>query len=93
MSSLEEELRRETEKWLGRLEEKLREVEHANDKGREFLNNIRAYVSDSKYFLSKNDLVRAFECVVWAWAWLEIGMDLGIIRSRSRENSNPHERT
>jgi len=75
------------------LEEKLREVEHANDRGREFLNNIRAYVSDSKYFLSKNDLVRAFECVVWAWAWLEIGMDLGIIRSRSQENSNPPERT
>ncbi len=90
-SSVEEELRRETLRWLDRLEERLKDVEHANEKGREFLTNIRAYVSDSKYFLSKDDLVRAFECVVWAWAWLEIGMDLGIIQSRSRANRYPHE--
>jgi len=90
---MEEELRRETLKWLERLEVRLEGVEHANEKGREFLNNIRAYLSDSKYFLSKGDLIRAFECVVWAWAWFEIGMDLGLIRSRSRARSDPLGRT
>jgi len=43
------------------------------------LRNINAYISDSEYFLKKGDLVRAFECVVWAWAWLEIGLDIGIL--------------
>jgi len=39
---------------------------------KEALKNIDAYLSDSKYFLEKNDLIRAFEAVIWAWAWMEI---------------------
>jgi len=62
-----EELRLETLKWLG----KIKERELCGD--REFVNNIKAYIRDSEYFLSKGDLIRAFECIVWAWAWLEIG--------------------
>ncbi len=67
------ELKEETEKWLRRLKEKLSEVK--GDKG--FLENIRAYTSDSEFFLAKSDFIRAFECVIWAWAWLEIGLELG----------------
>ncbi len=71
--SVEEELRKETVKWLEKIEGKIEGV-----KGSErFMRNIKAYIIDSKYFLDKGDLVRAFECVVWAWAWLEIGLEIG----------------
>ncbi|MDK2795053.1 MAG: uncharacterized protein PWQ58_252 [Archaeoglobaceae archaeon] len=42
-----------------------------------FLENIKAYASDSEFFIMKSDFIRAFECVIWAWAWLEIGLELG----------------
>ncbi len=70
---VEEELRAETLKWL----EKIESIKFSGE--RDFVENIMAYISDSKYFLEKGDLVRAFECVVWAWAWLEIGRDYGFL--------------
>ncbi len=71
--TLEEDLRSETLKWLRRIE-KLR------IRGKsEFVDNINAYIHDTDYFLRKNDLIRAFECIVWAWAWLEIGRNLGYL--------------
>ncbi len=76
-----EELIKETEKWLKRIKLRLKDVKAVNEKGKEFLKNIEAYVSDSEYFFEKGDLVRAFECVVWAWAWLEIGLDIGVLSS------------
>ncbi len=74
-----EELENETIKWLERIKVRIEKVNAINKKGEEFLKNIRAYISDSEYFLEKGDLVRAFECVVWAWAWLEIGLNIGIL--------------
>ena len=76
---IEEELRKETVKWLDRIKVRIRSIRASNKKGEEFLRNINAYISDSEYFLEKEDLIRAFECVVWAWAWLEIGLDIGIL--------------
>ena len=74
-----EELRSETVKWLKRIKDRIKDVKPVNQRGEEFLRNIRAYILDSEYFLEKDDLVRAFECVVWAWAWLEIGLNIGIL--------------
>jgi hypothetical protein len=68
--TLEKELTDETLKWLKKIEDKLRNLKASDD---DYLKNIRAYILDSKYFLERKDLIRAFECVVWAWAWLEIG--------------------
>ncbi len=79
-----EELMRETEKWLKRIKSRLKDVKALNEKGKEFLRNIEAYVSDSEYFFERGDLVRAFECVVWAWAWLEIGLDIGVLCAENR---------
>ncbi len=79
-----EELMRETEKWLKRIKSRLKDVKALNEKGKEFLRNIEAYVSDSEYFFERGDLVRAFECVVWAWAWLEIGLDIGVLSAENR---------
>ncbi|MCX8206899.1 MAG: DUF357 domain-containing protein [Methanothrix sp.] len=73
---LASELRAETEKWLKRADERLSRC--AGDE--RFLSNIKAYISDSRYFLEIGDPIRAFEAVIWAWAWLEIGEELERIK-------------
>lgn len=58
-------------KWLKRIKERNFEGD------KRFVENIKAYIADSEYFLMKGDLIRAFECLIWAWAWLEIGLEIG----------------
>lgn len=77
---VDDELRSETLKWLGKCGEEVLKVKASGPKGEEFLVNIKAYISDTQHFVDKGDLVRAFEAVVWAWAWLEIGKDVGVLR-------------
>ncbi len=84
-SGVEEELRNETLKWLERL--KGRSFSAVNERGEDFEANIKAYIKDSEYFLSRGDLVRAFECVVWAWAWYEIGCMLKLLRCEDERES------
>jgi hypothetical protein len=69
----------ETEKWAKKIASELENAEAGSPKGKEMLSNIRAYVSDSAHFAEKEDLVRAFEAIIWAWAWLEIGISLQYI--------------
>lgn len=75
--STEENLKRETEKWLGRIKEEMKKVSPKDDKGKEHLKNIQAYISDSEFFSSQKRYVHAFEAVLWGWAWLSILRDLG----------------
>ncbi|MBI2578718.1 MAG: DUF357 domain-containing protein [Candidatus Aenigmarchaeota archaeon] len=69
---IDQQLREETEKWLARIKEKKNNVVAKDEKAKEHLKNMEAYISDSEYFLKKGDLVRAFEAVVWAWAILDM---------------------
>ena len=78
-SNLETDLRAETLKWLERAESLFSEIS-GNE---QFIDNISAYISDSKYFLENGDLIRAFEAVIWAWAWMEIGMETGVLLKSS----------
>lgn len=72
---IEEDLRLETEKWLAKIG-----VERSRITGREdYLKNLDAYVSDSKHFLEKGNLIKAFEAVVWSWSLLELGLQEGIL--------------
>ena len=75
-SNLEIDLRAETLKWLERAESLFSEIS-GNE---QFIENISAYISDSRYFLEKGDLIRAFEAVIWAWAWMEIGIETGELK-------------
>jgi hypothetical protein len=81
-ANLEKDLRDETVKWLKRADELLQIIVPGEEKSRaeRFLENISAYIFDSRYFLEYGDLIRAFEAVVWAWSWLEIGLEMGILR-------------
>jgi diphthine synthase len=63
LSSLEENLTNEIEKWTQKLEEKIEPL-----KGMKELENVYAYLLDSKFFRGKGDLIKSFECVIWAWA-------------------------
>lgn len=72
-------LKQETERLRINLAERLERVQTRGGKGKEFLINIQAYLSDTDHFLKNADLIRAFECIVWAWAWLEIGTRYGYL--------------
>lgn len=74
--NLETGLREETLKWLGKAEDLFSDI--SGDE--RFIENISAYISDSRYFLEKGDLIRAFEAVIWAWAWMEIGIETGDLK-------------
>ena len=76
----EQTLKKETRKWLLRIEREIKKLEPSGQRGGEFLENIRAYMKDSGYFLEKGDLVRSFECVIWAWAICETARELDILR-------------
>ena len=77
--SLEEDLRAETEKWLLKAEKAMETVSARGEEGERFRDNIAAYLSDCRYFLDQDDLIRAFEAVIWAWAWIEIGQDVKML--------------
>ena len=70
----------EIEKWLTRIKKELKIVKVNNKKGKEFLDNINAYVNDCEHFLKKGEYVLSFESIVWAWAYLEISKDLKLLR-------------
>ena len=74
-----EELKKETEKWLERIKEERKKIVLSDTNKEDFIKNIDAYISDSEHFLQNNDLIRAFEAVIWAYAWLEIGKELKVI--------------
>jgi hypothetical protein len=76
--SLKEDLKKEIDKWLPKARKEFGKIKSAKDHS--FLENIEAYLQDAGYFLEKEDLIRAFEAVVWAWAWLEIGKREGILK-------------
>ena len=73
---LADDLRSETMKWLERAEGLFAKLSGEES----FLENISAYITDSKYFLEKGDLIRAFEAVIWAWAWMEIGLEINKLK-------------
>ncbi|MBR9683850.1 DUF357 domain-containing protein [Candidatus Woesearchaeota archaeon] len=76
--STAKELQQEIDKWFPKVKKEFQKIKSSEDKS--FLKNIEAYIKDTQYFLDKEDLIRAFEAVIWAWAWLEIGKRKKIIQ-------------
>ncbi|MBI4154205.1 DUF357 domain-containing protein [Candidatus Woesearchaeota archaeon] len=77
---IDEKLRRETEKWLKKIGDERKKIVLVDASRKSMIDDIDAYISDSQHFLNKNDLIRAFEAVVWSWAILEIGLELGVLK-------------
>jgi hypothetical protein len=74
---IDEELRQETQRWLERIKREIEKCEIQDKNKIDFLQNVRAYISDSEHFLKEEKLVLAFEAVIWAWAWFDIGLRQG----------------
>lgn len=81
--SLKDELVEEIKKWTTKLDDALCTVKARNDRGDKMLSNIRAYRKDSGHFLKRGDLIKSFECLIWAWAILELGRELALLRTGS----------
>lgn len=81
MNETQEELERQTKKWLDRLNERL----EGKDKDAEQMENVLAYRDDTKHFLEEEDYIRAWESVIYAWGILETLERLGIV-NKKREN-------
>jgi len=81
--SLEDELVEEIKKWTTKLDDALRTAKAQNDHGDKMLSNIRAYRKDSGHFLERGDLIKSFECLIWAWAILELCKELGLLTDSS----------
>lgn len=78
MNDTDEKLRKETEKWLGRMESEMKDIKANGNSAKKHFENMKAYISDSRHFLEKKDFIRAFECVVWAWSIYELCTELKI---------------
>lgn len=76
---LEADLRKETDKWTERIGMEIAKVRLKDPSKKRLLENVHAYVKDSRHFMEKGDLIRSFEAIVWAWAWLEILKELKVL--------------
>ena len=86
---VEERLKLEIEKWTQRLEERIGKVSVLG-KGEKLLENILAYRADSKHFFQRGDLVKSFECLIWAWALLDTGKELGHLTPKPESTKSPN---
>jgi hypothetical protein len=76
---IESDLRKEIDKWTLKIEEEIKRTKLLDKNKSNFLDNINAYVSDSKYFLQKNELIKSYEALIWAFAVLETCKELKIL--------------
>ncbi len=74
--SIETDLTTEIKKWSKRLDSSLSDTAPSDERGTKMLQNIKAYREDSRHFFKRGDLVKSFECLIWAWALLETGKEL-----------------
>jgi len=77
-------LRKETEKWLAKLQKErpLVKVISPSPNVKACLKNLDAYMKDTSHFLEKEDFIRAFEAVVYAWGILETLESMHLIEVR-----------
>ncbi len=66
-----DELKTETIKWLDKLEKEIKDIQPTDKLDKKIMKgvieNIKAYIQDTKHFLKKKDYTRAFEAIIYAW--------------------------
>jgi len=72
-------LKQETEKWLIRLEEKVKNIKPIDSRAKWAVENIKAYISDCRHFQKNRDLVNAFEAIVYAYGIYETALHSKLI--------------
>ena len=66
-------------KWLVKLEPLAEMAEPIDPKAEELLENAKAYVKDARHWLDEENLVLAFEAMLWGYCILDTCQKLGII--------------
>jgi len=74
--TLDAKLTEEIKKWTAKLDSALSAARARSERGKKMFSNIKAYREDSGHFLKQGDLIKSFECLIWAWSLLEIGREL-----------------
>ncbi|HJW97406.1 MAG TPA: DUF357 domain-containing protein [archaeon] len=88
MDKTQKNLKKETGKWLERLQKARPSVRIGSSdpalqkKAKEALRNMDAYIKDTSHFLEKGDFIRAFEAIVWAWGILETLEHAGLVERK-----------
>ncbi|MBL7206504.1 MAG: DUF357 domain-containing protein [Candidatus Aenigmarchaeota archaeon] len=81
-----EKLQKETKKWLAKLEKELPKIESTGkiDKKstKNAMENIKAYVSDCRHFMEKEDWVNAYEAIIYSWGIYETCLRSGILKKK-----------
>jgi hypothetical protein len=73
-------MREEIIKMHEKIEPLVDKIEVKDKKGEEMLENMKAYIADSKHFLSKKNYLKAFEAIVFAYGILETCEELGVFK-------------
>ena len=73
-------IKEEIVQMLERIDPLIEKIEVKDEKGQEMLTNMKAYISDSRHFMGRENYLKSFEAIVWAWAILEICEDLDVFR-------------
>ena len=68
------------EDWLMKLKQEFNKTKALEERGTDFLDNIKAYIFDTEHFLKEGDYVKAWELVSFAWGLFEAGKELKIIQ-------------
>ncbi|MFH1445773.1 MAG: DUF357 domain-containing protein [Nanoarchaeota archaeon] len=83
-NSTKEELKKETLKWLKKLEKETRGIKSTGRLDEQHIKsvikNMNAYMQDCYYFMDKDDWIRAFEAVIYAWGIYESCAHLKLVK-------------
>ena len=64
---------------IEKMENVLKNLKIVDKNALELYNLAISYFSDSKYFLEKNDLIKAFECITISWAYIDALLHLKLV--------------
>ena len=71
-----------TAEMVKKLEDEIKDIGFVVSDGKteNEMENLKAYISDSKHFFENGDLVRSFEAIVFAWGIWETLLNLGLVK-------------
>ncbi len=70
----------EIEKWLSKLKRELRGIKPSSKEGKEFLDNINAYIYDCEHWLREGDYVKSWELISFAWGLFEAAKEFKVLK-------------
>ena len=69
MTEIEQRLQEETEKWLEKIEDEIKnsKIDRKDENVVSVMSLVKSYIKDSKYFLKNNQFIESFEAVIYAY--------------------------